>query len=134
MVAGAEADVRGDALVHGPREAAHRHLVRSIAYCSPDDRERFGAALAVHDIDCRGIADPAQRAVAFACDAMALSPRVDTVVLIPGDDPALRPLRTALDAQGVRVETADFSPPSADADDGSAAGHRELGEDCIFVP
>jgi uncharacterized LabA/DUF88 family protein len=112
--------------------ARRRHLIRAIAYASPELLVEVGSALRGSDLDVHAIASPSDLPVALAVDAMSLASRVDCVVLAPGVD-HLAPLAAALRAHGVRIETASFTEASGMADDLAAARHP-LGAESLFVP
>jgi hypothetical protein len=107
-----------------------RPLVRAAAYLTARNRA-LGATLAAHGLEI-GNATGGATAVAIAVDAMAVSDRVDCVILVPGH-PDLEPLIRALRGHGVRVESAGFEEGAAGDPDGPAEHHR-LGRECLFVP
>ncbi|MGA1608610.1 MAG: NYN domain-containing protein [Planctomycetota bacterium] len=112
--------------------ARRRHLIRAIAYGSPELLVEVGSALRGSDLDVHGIAAPSDLPVALAVDAMSLAARVDCVVLAPAVD-NLAPLAAALRAHGVRIETASFTEAHGMADDLATARHA-LGAESLFVP
>ncbi|MDA0935021.1 MAG: NYN domain-containing protein, partial [Planctomycetota bacterium] len=112
--------------------ARRRHLIRAIAYASPELLVEIGSALRGSDLDVHAIATPSDLPVALAVDAMSLASRVDCVVLAPAVD-HLAPLAAALRAHGVRIETAGFTETSGMADDLATARHP-LGAESLFVP
>lgn len=112
--------------------ARRRHLIRAIAYASPELLVEIGSALRGSDLDVHAIATPSDLPVALAVDAMSLASRVDCVVLAPAVD-HLAPLAAALRAHGVRIETASFTETGGMADDLATARHP-LGAESLFVP
>lgn len=105
--------------------AGVRTLSRAIAYCTPQSRGTGGVA----GLETVRVEREAETPVAIAVDALATSPRVDCVVIVP-ESAATGPLVRALRANGVRVESAGFENrgPSEVAD------HQRLGKEALFSP
>jgi len=112
------------------RVGRNRATIRAVAYITPEER-RLADSLRDSGLEVVEVEAGAAAAVQIAVDAMAISGRVDCVVLAPAQE-ALAPLATVLRSQGLRVETASFGE---DTDTGVVAQqHVTLGEDSLFRP
>ncbi len=129
-----EAEGRGAELSFG-RLLRHlsrrRHLIRAIAYVTPDDLTTVASTLRGSGLDVRAVG-PEELPVAMAVDAMSVAPRVDSVVVLPGD-PLLSPLAHGLDGAGVRIETGGFAEGPGDSW-GTTRVHHALGDECLIRP
>lgn len=111
-----------------------RHLIRAFAYGDASS----AATLDGNGFEHRAVADRLTRVVAVTVDAMQAAPRVDTMVFLgvglAGGEAALAPLYRALEAQGIRLETAGFGDDHVDAARIPASHHHVLGEECTLRP
>ncbi len=109
------------------RLVADRTAVRVLAY-APDDQPELGAPLAAARIELQ-TCDPDAIEVALSVDAMTIAPRVDCVV-VGSDSAAFAPLVAMLRSQGIRVESASFSPKSPL----DSQFHHEIDKSACFAP
>jgi hypothetical protein len=106
-----------------------RHLIRCLAYATPERARALGSRLAGNGIEVVATSDD-DRAITVAIDAVNLAQRVDAVLLVPAMN-SFGPVARALAARGVRIESADFG---ASTDTAVAWPHRSLGDECLFAP
>ena len=91
------------------------------------DFDAVASTLRGSGLEVRAV-DPAELRLELAIDAMALSGRVDSIVVLPGST-GLEPLERGLSGSGVRLETAGF-----DSDRPAGWPHLELGAESLFQP
>lgn len=116
-----------------------RILVRAIAYViktESGDEKNFFEALTKMGIetkvkDLQIFADGAKKAdwdVGIAIDAVKLSPKLDTVVLVTGDGDFV-PLIQYLDQRGIQVEVISFGKSSSSKLKEATHAFTDMGED-----
>ena len=110
-----------------------RQNPRALAYLAKDSRSRK-SALEGAGFDCiTAQEDRGHRMLQLSMDAVAISTRVDAIV-IGTSDPGISPLVTHLAAAGLRVELACFSDASHELSKISRSEIIELGRESTVIP
>lgn len=112
--------------------AGGRPMPRAVAYAEASQRGKSEALRGAGFDTLVGESNRTRRLLQLAMDAVAMAPRVDSVVIATAD-PCLLPIAEHLRSQGLRVELATFDADTFDEAD-SRFFILDLGTESIFTP